>query len=77
MASEQQAREVKQRHSPNLMNQPGVCGVGVEKDDSGQFVIALHLDSEDPAIQEKLPKEIEGVSVKLVHSGPFRALKSG
>jgi hypothetical protein len=48
----------------------------VEKDDSGQFVIALHLDSEDPAIQEKLPKQIEGVSVKLVHSGPFRALKS-
>lgn len=76
MANEQQARAIKQRHSLNLLKQPGVCGVGVEKDDSGQFVIALHLDSEDPALREQLPKEIEGVSVKLYQSGPFRALSS-
>jgi hypothetical protein len=77
MLTEQEARAVKRRHSSELLRQRGICGVGVEKDENGQFVIALFLDTDDAAIRERLPKEIEGFSVKLVRSGPFRPLSSG
>jgi hypothetical protein len=76
MASEPEMTEVKRRHSSYLLNQPGVCGVGVEKDDHGQFVLAIHLDTDDPEVPRHLPKEIEGHPVKLVRSGPFRKLST-
>jgi hypothetical protein len=76
MATEAEARAVKQRHSLELLRQPGVCGVGVERDANGEFFIALHLDNSDPKMQEQLPKELEGIEVKQLHSGPFRPLSS-
>lgn len=76
MATEEEARAVKQRHSLHLLQQPGVCGVGVEKDANGEFFIALHLDNSDPKMQEQLPKELEGIEVKQLHSGPFHPLSS-
>ncbi len=76
MSTEEEVREVKRRHSAELLRRPGVCGVGVEKGESGEYVIALHLDTDDPAMQALLPKEIEGHPVKLVQSGPFRKFPS-
>ncbi len=74
MLTEEEARAVKSRHSADLLAKPGVSGVGVEKDEDGQFVIVLHLDADHPEVQQELPKEIEGCRVKLVRSGPFRPL---
>lgn len=71
--SEKEAGEVKQRHSLELLQQPGVCGVGVQKDDSGHFVIAIHLDTDDPDLQSRLPQRLEGYPVIFIRSGPFRA----
>ncbi len=72
MASEAEIHEVKRRHSAELLGLPGVCGVGVEKGKNGQYVIALHLETEDPEVEARLPKEIEGYPVETIHSGPFR-----
>lgn len=77
MAKEDEIREVKRRHSAELMRQPGVCGVGVEKDEAGEYVIALHLDTDDPQVQQGLPKELDGFRVKLIKSGPFRKFSTG
>jgi len=77
MGREDEIREVKRRHSPDLLRQPGVCGVGVEKDEAGEFYIALHLDTDDAEVQARLPKEIEGYAVKLIRSGPFRKFSTG
>ena len=77
LATEDEIREVKRRHSAELMRQKGVCGVGVEKDETGEFVIALHLDTDDPAVQARLPKVLEGCRVKLIKSGPFRKFSTG
>jgi hypothetical protein len=74
MASEEQAREIKNRHSFRLLQQPGVAGVGVERDAVGDYHISIHLDSDDPAVQAGLPTEIEGCPVRLIYSGPFRKL---
>ena len=72
MATEEEVREVKRRHSAELLGRPGVSGVGVEKGESGDFVIALHLNTDDPKVRAQLPTEIEGHPVKFVVSGPFR-----
>ena len=74
MASEEEVRQIKRRHASQLLTQPGVCGVGVEKDEAGQFVLAVHLETDDPKVREGLPSQIEGQPVKYVKSGPFRKL---
>ncbi|HEX9424417.1 MAG TPA: hypothetical protein VF899_14345 [Pyrinomonadaceae bacterium] len=51
-----------------------MSGVGIEKDDAGEYVLAVHLDSDTPEAGKELPAEIEGVPVKYVRSGPFRKL---
>ena len=74
IATEQEIRELKHRHSARLLSQPGVSGVGIEKDDSGEYVLAVHLDSDDPEARKLFPDEIEGHRVKYIKSGPFRKL---
>ena len=71
IATEKEIREVKRRHSALLLSQPGVSGVGIEKDDTGEYVLAVHLDADKPEAEKELPAEIEGVPVKYVRSGPF------
>ena len=75
MKAEQEVREVKRRHAAQLLGLPGVSGVGVQKDESGQFVLTLHLDSADAKAFDGLPSEIEGIPVRLVVSGPFRKFR--
>ncbi len=77
MITEQEARDVKRRHSSELMRQPGVCGVGVEKDETGNYVIAIHLDTDDPEVRARLPQQLEGYPLKFIRSGPFRKLSRG
>jgi hypothetical protein len=71
LASEDQIREVKRRHSAELLGMPGVCGVGVAKGKSGDLVLAVHISADDPSVEARVPKEIEGVPVETVVSGPF------
>lgn len=74
MATEAELKEVKRRHSPQLLQMPGVCGLGVEKDDSGEYVLAVHINADDARVEESLPETLEGHRVKVVRSGPFKAL---
>jgi hypothetical protein len=74
LATEQEIRELKHRHSASLLARPGVSGVGVEKNDSGDYVLAVHVDTDDPEALKQLPEDIEGHAVKYVRSGPFRKL---
>jgi hypothetical protein len=76
MLTEQEAHDVKRRHSTELLSKPGVSGVGVEKDEAGQFVIVVYVDTDHPAVQKHLPKDIEGFRVKFVFSGPFRQFRT-
>lgn len=72
MASEQKLKELKRRYSLQLLNQKGVCGVGVEKDEAGKAVLAIHLDNSS-ADDLDLPKEFEDYPVRYVRQdGGFR-----
>jgi hypothetical protein len=71
MASEQQVKEIKRKHSAWMLQQPGVCGVGVERDEGGEFVLAVHLDPSLANAGVTIPDSIEGCPVRRVSSGPF------
>jgi hypothetical protein len=66
-------REVKARHSRDLLSRPGVSGVGVELDDQGRPCLVVHLDSDQPNAREGLPDKLEGHTVRYLVTGPFRA----
>lgn len=72
MGTQEEASEIKRQHSAELLAQPGVWGVGVERDTNGNYVIAVHVDNDHPDVLSLLPQQIEGYPVKLVYSGPFR-----
>jgi hypothetical protein len=76
MESEERINEVKDRHSMELFNIPGVVGVGVERDDSGGFVLAVHVETDNPELLSQLPKQVEGYVVKVVTSGQYEKLSS-
>ena len=53
-----------------------MSGVGVEKDDTGEYVLAVHLDSNNPAAGKGMPDEIDGCPVRYIRSGPFQKLSA-
>jgi hypothetical protein len=71
MASEEEVKEIKRRHAARLLREPGVCGVGVEKDKAGNFVLAVHVDGTRLDAGATVPDFIEGCPVKRIRSGPF------
>ena len=73
MATLEDIRELKRRHSARLLNLPGVAGVGIERDDEGGYALAIHLDG-DATDHLGLPAELEGHRIKYIRSGPFRKL---
>jgi hypothetical protein len=74
MASREEASEIKRKHAPRLLQQAGVSGVGVEKDASGDYVLAVHVAADAPDVVTKIPDRLEGIPVKIIRSGPFRSL---
>ena len=74
MGSHAAVRRIKERYGPELLERDGVNGVGVERDTSGEYYLAVHVDKDAAAAGKGLPREIEGQKVKVVVGGPFRAL---
>jgi hypothetical protein len=74
MATEERARAVKRAHSARLLSQPGVSGVGVERDADGEYLLVVHVTPEAAATLTDRPAELDGVPVRWVASGPFRKL---
>ena len=72
MLSEQQVRDIKRKHSGRLLQQPGVSGVGIERDEAGHYVLAVHLDAAQPDAGAAVPDTIEGCKVARHFNGPFK-----
>jgi hypothetical protein len=77
MPSEEEVKGIKRRNSYRLLQEPGVCGVGVEKNEQGKFVLTVHLDMTQPNPGANIPDFIEGCPVKRVKSGPFTKQATG
>lgn len=74
MTDENTALQVKKRNSAHLRGLAGVCAVGVEKDASGDFVLAVHLDESVTKAGADVPEQVEGVKVVRYGGGPFHKL---
>ncbi len=68
--TEEQAKAIKERHSPALLKMQGVYGVGLQRDKAGNQKLVIMADA--TAERAKLPTEIEGLPVSLEETDPFK-----
>ena len=73
--TEEQARAIKERHSPALLKMRGVYGVGLQLDEAGNQKLVVMADA--TVERAKLPTEIEGLPVSLEQTGAFKPLIGG
>lgn len=72
MATEKKLKELKRRYSLQLLEQKGVSGVGIEKEESGNLVLTIHLNNSLPK-DLNLPAELKDYPVKYIRQdGGFR-----
>jgi len=71
MATFEELKAVKRRNSNDLLRMPGVCGIDIDEDSRGGFVLVVHLDTKDESVRRSLPEKVEGHPVKYIYSGPF------
>lgn len=68
-------KEVKEAHEGRLMAIDGVQGVGIgQRADADGLAIKVYVDNKTKALQEMLPKQLEGYPVQIEVSGEFNAL---
>lgn len=66
--------DVMERHQEELMRIPGVVGVGIGRSETtGKFVILVMVKEMAPALEEVLPKELDGFKVEPVVTGEIKA----
>ena len=64
---------VKRRHDDELMAIPGVVGTSIANDAEGRPLIEVYVDRPTDEFSDAVPTQIEGVTVRLVETGPFTA----
>ena len=65
--------DVMEKHQEELMRIPGVLGVGIGRSETtGEFVILVMVEEMTPALQEALPKELDGFKVEPVVTGEIK-----
>ena len=67
------AREVKKEHDKQLMEIRGVVGTGISRGAKGQPVIEVYVERLNESLRQKVPKELDGVAVRIVETGEFTA----
>jgi len=69
VATHDEIRKIKARYGQDILSKPGVAGVGIEKDDGGEYELVVHLA--DDAARAQVPDELDGQKIRFVKSGPF------
>ena len=68
------AADVKDAHSADLLEIPGVVGHGVSVDENGQPVIEVYIEKAGgQAVGRPIPSELDGIAVRVVETGVIRA----
>lgn len=66
--------DVLAEHSPRIIAMSGVTAVGEGRLPDGRPCIQIFIRERDPALEERLPRAIEGYPVVVEVSGDIRAL---
>ena len=65
--------KVMEIHQDELMEVPGVVGIGIgQSETTGQRFISVLVDEMTPELQALLPTELEGFEVKPQVTGPIQ-----
>ncbi|HEV7644578.1 MAG TPA: hypothetical protein VGO50_11590 [Pyrinomonadaceae bacterium] len=76
MKGENKLRELKRRYSSLLLSQKDIYGVGIEKDESGNAVLAIHIGDISPESLD-LPEDLKAAPLKYIRQGKgFKAFKA-
>ncbi|HEY0781591.1 MAG TPA: hypothetical protein VGE98_03985 [Thermoanaerobaculia bacterium] len=71
------AKSVKEQHEAELFARPGVLGVGVGKvddeADTTETAIVVYVESTRASAPRNLPKELDGIKVRIIPTDPFVA----
>ncbi|SHO49500.1 carboxypeptidase regulatory-like domain-containing protein [Desulfopila aestuarii] len=66
-------REIKSRHSNELLSIPGIIGHGISRSADGRPVIEIYLENENAETRARIPSNLENVPVRVLVTGPFTA----
>lgn len=72
MGTFEEAKRIKRKHSATLLKQPGICGLDVQTNAAGEAIICIHVDTKDAEILARIPTNLDGITVKRLHTGPFQ-----
>jgi hypothetical protein len=72
MATFDEIRALKKRYSADLLSRPGVSGLDIETDNTGEATLTVHVDTDDPAVRRQLPETLDGFPLQYRQTGPFR-----
>lgn len=67
------ASAVKARHEGRIFEIPSAVGTGLSFDKAGQPVIEVYVKKATRKVVRRVPKKLEGISVRVVETGAFRA----
>ena len=73
---EKSIEQVLQEHTNSLMTLPGVVGTALGLC-AGEPCIRVFVAEKTGDLMEQIPSEIEGYTVDVVETGPFKALPGG
>ncbi len=66
--------EVKRRHGPSLLAQPGVTAVAVEQTPGGVPVLTIYVESNEAGQRLAIPSSLDGHPTRVITSGRFKPL---
>ncbi|MGD0337369.1 MAG: hypothetical protein ABSB78_01130 [Bacteroidota bacterium] len=75
MKSARDINTVKEAHTPELMEIPGVVGVYVGATDDGAPFIGVMVVKKTPELERKIPPKLEGYPVLVEETGEIKPLK--
>ena len=65
--SERKIKALKKRYAKKLLAHPNVSGVGVERDESGDYRLVVHLTDD----ADDLPAELDGHPLSFIRTEPY------
>jgi len=67
--------QVQERHQEELMALDGVVGVGSGLEErSGRTVLKVYVAQKTPALQDRIPSQLDGYPVQIEVTGEFNTL---
>jgi hypothetical protein len=68
-------KSIQKHHEEAIMSIEGVVGMGIGQDDDGKTPqFEIYVRKHTPELEQKIPKSLDGVRVRIVETEEFRAL---